>query len=394
MTERYQGSPNKVHYGSGRADHYQRRSELPPMSDAEQARMEFFRDIFEVGRRTYEQEAGDASRTQQGMAIRAVDVLNEVLEKPFNIPKHVQNADAYARAKFGLDPQRVPIRNRMLRIWSNLGVGALATGIDWMDARVKKDQDKDPKKHEKKIFGVTFSLNGRNRDETESLFTYLARKVKNAAGGNSPSPSASSGAETGEASGLGVWAGAYGAGLEYILDQAVSAGADTMVRTLTKSKASYASPLTHKIYNISRLVPLADEFLNPTGIEAAWRVASNWPVLGAPVEALYKYLNDQLRQNSGSASFVEGLAFSMVKGQRAYIKDKEQAEFKAEEREREQSVKDRLNALEIDAQVGAENDAKFARAIVTGKVPESMSKAVQEDILEEKSIPASDAAAA
>lgn len=378
MAERYQGSPSHVHYGSGRPDRNPRRPELPQMSEAERARMEFFRDVFEVGHRTYEKETGDASKTQQGMGLRAVDVLNEVLEKPFNIPKHYQNADAYARAKLGLDPQRVPIRNRMLRIFSNLGVGAVATGIDWMDARVKKNpRDNDPK-----YFGLAFSLNGngKKRNETESLFTVLARKAKEAAGWKSPATSASAGGESGKTSGLGVWAGAYGAGLEYIMDQAVSAGADTMVRTLTKSKASYASPLTHKIYNISRLVPLADEFLNPTGIEAAWRIASNWPVLGAPVEALYKYLNDQLRQSSGSASFVEGLAFSMVKGQRAYIKDQEQAEFKAEEKEKSEKTDDKIAALELEAQVLRRNQEEQAEAIVTEEVPDGLKRAVIENM--------------
>lgn len=380
MNERPQGSPQKVHYGSGRPDNYQRRPELAPMSEAERARMEFFREIFEVGRRTYEKEAGDASTTQQRMAVRAVDVLNEVLEHPFNYFRHVQNVDAYARGKLGLDGQRVPIRNRMLRMFGNATVGAVATGIDWLDVRLIKTPSGEAGGPVRLQDRITFN---RNQPGTESLFSYLVGRAKNFLHKGTPAAAAEAPAGGNTAAGLNKWAGAYGAGLEYILDEAVSAGADKMVQTLTKSRAGYASPLSHKLYNISRLIPVADEFLSPTAIESAFRIVSNYPVFGAPVEALYRYLNTQLGQGTPASKFAEGLAYSMVRGQIEHDKAMEYQQRQAEGEERgrngmkrAQYLEGRLQSLELQAKVHAMNEADLAKAVVTGTVPDEMRRAV------------------
>lgn len=384
MNERQSGTPHTVHYGSGRPDSYQRRPELPQMSEAERARMEFFREIFEVGRRTYEKEAGDASGTQKRMAIRAVDVFNEVLEHPFNAPRHVQNVDAYVRQKLGLEGQRVPLRNRALRMFGNAAVGAVATGIDWLDVRLIKNPEPSTKGAKIGLGDrITFD---RSKPETESLFSFLVGKAKNFVHRGTPVATTEAPATPGgvtSVSGLNKWAGAYGAGAEYILDQAVSAGADKLVQTLTKSQAGYASPLSHKLYNISRLIPVADEFLSPTAIESVFRIGSNYPVLGAPVEALYRYLNTQMGQGTQASKFAEGLAYSMVRGQIEHDKamEHQQRQAEGEERgkkamERGREVSERLQALERVAQEQARDDMVLAEAVVTGKVPEELKEAV------------------
>lgn len=389
MNERQSGTPHTVHYGSGRPDSYQRRPELPQMSEAERARMEFFREIFEVGRRTYEQEAGDASTTQQRMAIRAVDVFNEVLEHPLNYPRHVQNVDAYVRQKLGLEGQRVPLRNRALRMFGNATVGAVATGIDWLDMRFIKNP-KASKEGAKIGWGDRITLN-RNQPGTESLFSFLVGKAKSFVhrgpqAAPAEAPTAPAGGTT--AGGLNKWAGAYGAGMEYILDQAVSSGADIMVQKLTKSRAGYASPLSHKLYNISRLIPVADEFLSPTAIESVFRIGSNYPVLGAPVEALYRYLNTQMGQGTPASKFAEGLAYSMVRGQIEHDKaiEYQQRQAEGEERgrkgmERGKQTADALADLRQRVGQNAQSVGALAEAIVltseqSGKVP----KWLQEDV--------------
>lgn len=382
MSERAPHGPNKVYYANGRPDHYQPKPEISALTPGEQARMEFFREIFEVGRRTYEKESRDASATQQRLGLRAVDVLNEVLEKPFNIPRHVQNVDAYSRQKLGLEGQRVPLRNRLLRIYGNVAVGSVATGIDWMDLRIKKNPGKNDKTFLDKV-----SFGRKKRDTTESLFTVLLRSAKDSIGKN-PSGGAApaggedqkSGSNVAQRGGISDLAGAYNAGLEYLLDEVVSKGADTLVQTLTKSRASYTSPLAHKIYNISRLMPVADEFLNPTAIESVFRILSNYPVLGAPVEALYRYMNDQLRQQSSASKFTEGLAFSMVRGQKGYMDEQRNSKEEAERKKNEKGLSERINAIELQATVQAINQGELAKAVVTGQVPDELRRVVVDQI--------------
>lgn len=393
MSERLNGNSQQVHYGTGKPDGYQRRTEVPQMSEAERARMEFFREIFEVGRRTYEKEAGDASTTQQRMAVRAVDVLNEVLEHPFNYFRHVQNVDAYARGKLGLDGQRVPIRNRMLRIFGNATVGAVATGIDWLDVRLIKNP-------ESSTGGTTIGWGdritfNRNQPGTESLFSYLVGKAKTFLHKGTPAAAAEAPAGGTTAAGLNKWAGAYGAGMEYILDEAVSAGTDKMVQMLTKSRAGYASPLSHKLYNISRLIPVADEFLSPTAIESAFRIGSNYPVFGAPVEALYRYLNTQLGQGTSASKFAEGLAYSMVRGQIEHdkamawqeenvrrqieqnIRQQEAEGRRSEAMRRGRETAERLQALEAQSLSNAGWLSILAEDVVAGRPSKDLKQAVK-----------------
>lgn len=255
------------------------RRELSPQ---ERVRVKFMRDIFEVSHQTMRAEEGDARATNGDVLGSAVDLFRQNLKEPLNIPRNVRNTDAWMRQRFGLRSDGTSLGMRYARIGANAAIGTAAFGVDLIDSKAGKQ--------------------------------FLGQRVAAIRGG-------------------APYAGAAGAALEYISDQMIEQGVEWGVQKATKDpRVHYASPLARTIYRVTSQIPVIREYLNAPTIEAAMRVGYNIPVYGAPIEALYRFVNMKLLMRDKKADFAEGLLLSMFRGQINYERQRE-AQVSSEERQ-------------------------------------------------------------
>lgn len=276
------------------------RRELSPQ---ERARVGLMRDIFEVSQRTLRAEQQDARDTNENLLSSAVNLIKTNAEQPLNVPRNVQNIDSWMRQRFGVK-DGTSLGMRFARIGANAAIGSAAFGVDLLDSQ----------KGKKFLGGISARV------------------------------------ASGAASRVTSYAGAAGAALEYISDQMIEQGVEWGVQKLTENaRVSYASPLARTIYRVTSQVPVIREYLNAPTIEAAMRVGYNAPIYGAPIEALYRFVNMKLRMRDKKAEFAEGLLLSMFRGHVNY--ERQQAaqasseERQAVARQREQEDKNTVEDL-------------------------------------------------
>ncbi len=301
------------------------RRELSPQ---ERARVEFMRDIFEVSHQTMRAEEGDARATNGSLLDSYVGLFRTNLEQPLNVPRNIQNTDSWMRQRFGLK-DGTSLGMRFARIGANAAIGTAAFGIDLIDSRKGKQ--------------------------------FLGQRVAAIRGGGGISARVAEGA----ASRVAPYAGAAGAALEYISDQMIEQGMEWGVQKLTKdARVNYATPLARIIYRVTSQIPVIREYLNAPVIEAAMRVGYNVPIYGAPIEALYRFVNMKLRMRDKKAEFAEGLLLSMFRGHVNYERQKQAgAGFDARKTAgivRATKVDEELQALrkDVDALKGKKEELK------------------------------------
>lgn len=98
-----------------------------------------------------------------------------------------------------------------------------------------------------------------------------------------------------EGANLNPLTGMAAAGWEFLTDSAINYGTNYVVRAATDDRGvHYASPLSRTISTVVNLFPGIRQFVDAPMLESYFRRGYNTPIVGIPVELLYRHANEML----------------------------------------------------------------------------------------------------
>lgn len=201
--------------------------EQPPLSPEREAFHQLVRDIFELTEPALREDARDRLETTATLGERTARAWQDFSQTPWNIPKHVRQFDTAFRGR-----DLGSMQMRLGRIVLYNAVRGITTSLDLVDDIAKIPLQKIP-------------------------------------GG-----------------------GFVSAGVEFLSDELINAGTEWTLRKATGDRhARFASPLAVAANRLLNIVPFLGLGTNAPGIEARIRNAYNLPIVGVPVEQLYKAVN-------------------------------------------------------------------------------------------------------
>lgn len=117
--------------------------------------------------------------------------------------------------------------------------------------------------------------------------------------------------------GLGAPGEALGAGVEYVMDTAISVGMNKLAEATTGIKGvRYASPLSEFISTAANTIPVFHEYMNGVNLESWFRRTESIPVFGALLERAHISGDRMIEQalTSKENKWLWGLIIIMSKG--------------------------------------------------------------------------------